>query len=133
AGVLSQTFQVPIVNDVSVEGDETVNLTLSGPGGGAALGSPTTAVLTIVDNDVAPAAGALQFSSSSYSVNEGGGSAEITVTRTGGSAGSVTVNYATSDGTAAAPSDYQSTSGMLTFGAGVLSQTFQVPIVNDGS
>src|SRR5205085_517991 len=53
-----------------------------------------------------PPPGTLQFSNTAYSINENGGTATITVTRTGGSGGSVTVNYATSNGTATAGSDY---------------------------
>jgi glucose/arabinose dehydrogenase len=51
AGESTKNITVPITNDTAVEKDETVNLTLSTPGGGATLGSQTTAVLKIVDND----------------------------------------------------------------------------------
>src|SRR5205823_10792604 len=130
AGVTSKTFAIPIVKDTLDESDETVNLTLSNPTGGATLGTPDTAVLTIIDND---SGGVLQFSSATYSVNEGvlSGKAVIKVTRSGGSASGVTVNYSTSDGTATAGFDYTATSGTLTFGAGVTSKTFAIPIVND--
>jgi hypothetical protein len=50
-GVTSLSFAVPIRNDSLDEGDETVNLTLSNPTGGATLGSRASSVLTIVDND----------------------------------------------------------------------------------
>ncbi|MBI4853875.1 MAG: VCBS repeat-containing protein, partial [Acidobacteria bacterium] len=79
----------------------------------------------------AMAAGSLQFSSATYSVAENGTSATITVTRTGGSSGTVTVNYATSNGTAIAGSDYTASNGTLTFGDGVTSQTFSVPVIDD--
>jgi hypothetical protein len=46
-----KTFTVPILDDLGVEGDEIVNLTLSDPTGGATFGDPNTAVLRIGDND----------------------------------------------------------------------------------
>src|SRR6185436_18577351 len=51
AGETFKTFSVSIVDDLYVEGNETVNLSLSGPSSGAFLSSPNTATLTIVNND----------------------------------------------------------------------------------
>jgi len=75
--------------------------------------------------------GVLQFSATEYSVDENGGSVSIEVTRTGGSAGEVTVDYATSDGTATVVDDYTSASGTLTFPDGDTSETFSVTIISD--
>jgi len=76
--------------------------------------------------------GSLRLSASTYSVGEGAGHATITVNRVNGSSGQVTVNYATSNGTAAAGSDYTTRSGTLTWPAGDSApKTFTVPILND--
>ena len=45
--------------------------------------------------------------------------------------GGVTVDYATSDGTATAGSDYTATSGTLTFSAGETEKTVSVPVLDD--
>jgi predicted outer membrane repeat protein len=48
----SRTFTVPIIDDTLLEDpDETVNLQVLGPALGAKLGSPSTAVLTILNDD----------------------------------------------------------------------------------
>jgi hypothetical protein len=51
AGETVKQFVVPIVDDAAVEGTETINLVLSGPGTGAFEGSPFTSTISIVDND----------------------------------------------------------------------------------
>ncbi len=127
-----KAFTVPVASDAAAEGDETVNLALSLPTGGAALGSPSTAVLTIADDDT-PAAGALPFAAAATSVDEGAGSVTITVTRTGGSSGPAGVTYATSNGTATAGQDYTAAGpAQLSWAAGDASpRTFTVAITDD--
>src|SRR5207244_3957203 len=105
-------------------------LTLSGPGGGASLGSQNTAVLTLIDNTQVLHPGTLQFNAAAYSGTVTSGTAVITVSRTNGTDGTVTVHYATSDGTAQAGVRYTATSGTLTFANGVTSQSFSVPLLN---
>ncbi len=70
---------------------------------------------------------------SAISNSEAVGNVSVSVTRTGGQEGSATVNYATSNGTATAGSDYTATSGTLTFAAGELTKTFLIPINNDST
>ncbi|MEP6945568.1 MAG: Calx-beta domain-containing protein [Acidobacteriota bacterium] len=50
-GQASTSFNIPITNDLSGEANETVFISISSPLGGATLGSPTSAVLTIFDDD----------------------------------------------------------------------------------
>jgi hypothetical protein len=101
-------------------GDETVLLALSNPGGGATLGNPATATLVIREDDIA---GSVQFDAAAYAVGEEAAFATLTVTRTGGNAGGVTVRYATSNGTATASQDYTATYGTLTFAVNETSKT----------
>jgi len=80
------------------------------------------------------AAGSLQFSQATYSVNEGTGSTTITVSRTGGSDGSVSVDYAINDGTASSGTDYSATPGTLTFHDGDSSnKLITVNIIDDNN
>jgi hypothetical protein len=73
----------------------------------------------------------LAFRAIPLAVDESAGTATITVLRTGGLAGGVTVDYSTADGTATAGSDYTATTGTLTFGGGIAALTFAVPVLDD--
>jgi hypothetical protein len=75
--------------------------------------------------------GQVQFSASSYSVNEDAGLITITVTRTGSTASSASVSYSTADVSAVTGSDYNGTSGTLSFAAGETSKSFTVRILDD--
>ena len=55
----------------------------------------------------------------------------FTVTLDKAAGGTVTIDYATSDGTAEADDDYTATSGTLSFSAGATSKTISVEIKDD--
>lgn len=79
-----------------------------------------------------PTPGSLRFSVAAQSVQENG-AATVTVQRTGGSSGAVSVQYASSDGSADGGSDYTPVSGTLSWGSGdSAAKSFQVPILADG-
>jgi serine protease len=81
---------------------------------------------------VARPAGAIHFTSTTSSVAEGAGNAMISVARTGGSAGTVGVTYATSAGTATSGVDYTAVAGNLAWLDGDASnKTIVVPIAPD--
>ena len=77
--------------------------------------------------------GTIQLGSTTYDITEGA-VINIMVTRSGGSSGVASVDYATVDGTAAAGADYPATNGTLTFADGVSgNQTISIPITDDNT
>ncbi|HEX3397399.1 MAG TPA: cellulase family glycosylhydrolase [Steroidobacteraceae bacterium] len=78
-----------------------------------------------------PVAGILAFSASSYSIAQNAGNLTVTVGRSGGSSGAVTIGYATTDGSAKAGTDYTAASGMLSWTANdAAAKTFSIPVSN---
>jgi hypothetical protein len=104
-----------------------VNLTLSHPAN-AVLGTPQTATLTIKDNDEPLT---VQFNSGSYSAHEEAGTATVVAILSTVSGVTVTVDVATTDGTAEAGDDYAAISGTLTFAPGETSRALSMEIFND--
>jgi len=106
-----------------------------------ALGSSDFFALARYVNSAAPPT--IQFSSSSYTVNEGDGRVNITLTRSGDTTSSASVSFATNDaagltncnvfnGIASPRCDYENTVGTATWAAGDASaKTFSVAIVDD--
>lgn len=132
AGETSKTFTVSVIDDSTIDGNKGINLALSSPTGGSVLGTDKSASITIIDNEsLSAGSGSLKLAKSSYQVSENDGSIAISILRTGGAQGSVSVNYATSNGTAVSGSDYTSTSGTVTFATGEAGKTIIVPVYKD--
>ena len=127
-GVTSLTFAVTILNDLAVEGNETVSLLLSNVTGGAVL-SAASATLVIIDDEFSP--GSLAFSRTAYSAPEALTPLLITVNRTNGVTGAATVNWSITPGTAVSGVDYSAVGGVLSFADGDSSKTISIAILDD--
>ena len=133
----AKTVNVPItiINNTILDGNRSVNLSLSGAVGAQLVPSRSSAVLTIVDDELG---GTVQFAAALTTVTESVGVAKVLVSRTGSTAGGATVSYTTVNGTAMAGADFgvigngTPPSGTLTFLAGQTTQPIFVPIVNTG-
>jgi len=131
-----KTITIPVLHDGVFSPNLTVNLVLTNgmlntAANGPVLGlsSITNATLTISNVDFP---GTVQFGAGVYSVKKYAGYALIPVTRTGGTAQTVTVNFGTQDGSAIAGVNYTATNGVLTFTNGEAMEYLEVPIIDDG-
>ncbi len=82
-------------------------------------------------NNKATNPGVIGLETSIYTVNEVDGSVDITLLRTNGSDGIVTIDYDTVDASAIAGEDYSTASGTLIFADGETSKTVTIPILDD--
>jgi uncharacterized protein (TIGR03118 family) len=127
-----------------IEIDELWALTF---GNGGAGGDPNTLYFTAgvgeeehglfgkLQPTTATATSLIQFSGDNFTINEGSGHIEVTVTRQGDASAAATINYSTFDVSetdhASQKSDYEIAEGTLTFAPGETSKTFTVLVVND--
>ena len=131
AGVTSQTISVSVIGDTTVEAsNESLGLSLTNPTGGAVLGR-TKALATILDDD---SDRTISFSPTSASVIEPLAfttPATFTVRLSAAAGRTVTVDYATANGSAQAGLDYTATTGTLSFDPGDVAKTVSVPVLAD--
>lgn len=137
-GETTKTITVALTDDSTPEPTESFNVRLANAQGGtlgAAIGSPSQAVVSITDHDVTPTAtpASVQFEHAQYNANEGDGNAILTVTRSGDTSSSVTIDYTTTDGSATAGADYTTSAGTLTFASGETAKPISVPISDDAT
>jgi len=127
AGQTNLSISVPILNDSEIEAVESFQILLRNPSAGAILGSRTTALVRISDNDVG-----LQTEYASYRAAEDRQTVTIGVVRGDDGNFPITVDFTTMDGTAKAGADYVATSGTLTFAPSERIQAVKINLLNDG-
>ena len=132
AGSTICTFNVVVNGDTTFESDETLRVTLSGASSNATIGT-STATGTITNDDVAPLPTLSIANVSKAEGNSGTSNLVFTVTLSQAASAAVTVNYATSDVTATAGTDYVATSGTVTIPAGSTTGTFNVVVNGDST
>ena len=130
-GDLYKVVTVKVNDDTTPESSETVVVTLTSANGGSAVGTPSAATLTILDDDDFPANSVRLAGAAAQTIGEGGGHIDFTVTRTGDTSQAASVDYRTADGTALNTRDYTFAGGTLDFAAGETTKTFSVLITDD--
>lgn len=124
-GCKCTTVTVDALGDLAEESTETFKVNLSAPTGGASI-RDGLGIGTIYDNDGPPAIAVL-----STVGGEADTEMNFTVSLTSPAPAPVSVDYATSDVTATAGSDYVATSGTTTFLPGDTARTVSVGILDD--
>ncbi len=117
------TISVPTTDDTERESDEHFRVTLSNPSG--ATLNDATGEGTIFDNDGGPTMPELSIGDASV---EEGGMARFEVRLAPSNDQTVTVAYSTTDGTAAAGTDYTAQSDTLTFPASQTAVTMTISV-----
>jgi hypothetical protein len=126
-GSLGSSFAISLINDLENEGDETFTIHLGTPSE-AALGSPDTHVVTILDDDELPT---VYFDVDVQAVGEDVGVANVLVRLSAPSSVNVTVPFSL-NGSATQGSDYTlSPASSITILAGQVSANIAVTVIRD--
>lgn len=128
SGETSKTLSIPLTANVIVG---TIVVTLDNPQGGAGLGANTVATLT-----VAPNAGAVAFSAPTFAASTAATSYNVTLNRTGGSEGAVSVDVSATSATLVNGVNFTYTNPTtVNFAAGATTASttvqFPAPIIGD--
>ena len=137
AAEISKSLTIPLINDDVPESVEAFNLGLTAASG-ATLVSPSSASITILDNDTSQ----VLFTSTTLSVAEADGAANVSVSRTGNTNLAGSVDYTSSDtagaincsaaSTAASSRcDYSPVTGTINFAPGEFEKFILVPLIDD--
>ena len=121
----SQTVTVTAAQDADAVADDPVTLTHVVSGGDYRSVTVASVAVAILEDDTPT------LLIADAEASEGDGEMTFAVRLSVPSSRTVTVEYATADGTALAGTDYEETTGTLTFSAETTAQTIRVPIIDD--
>jgi choice-of-anchor B domain-containing protein len=126
------TFLAPAANSAGTDGAWGVYPFF--PSGTVVISDISNGLFVLKDRSatLASSAGQIGFIGTTVTVGENAGVATVRLHRSGGYMGAVSIQYATSDGTATTGSDYTATSGTLSWPAfDTTEKSFAVPLTND--
>lgn len=124
AGNADFTAVAAIVNadlDLNAFADPRVTATVTDPSGNTSEFSNGVALVV---------AGTVQFSAAAYQANADAGTAIVTLLRSGGSDGEISVQFSTADGTAVEGLDYTGVVQVVIFADGQTSAEVEIPLLN---
>ena len=130
ANQTSATIPISVLNDSTIEADETVTITLNS----ITSGDPTVSIdpaasaatLTIFDED----SGVVSIATTTHGNETGPVNGVFTVTQSSVSSTNTVITYAVT-GTASSGNDFTALSGSVTIPAGSTTATINVPVIND--
>ncbi|MBC8094581.1 MAG: DUF11 domain-containing protein, partial [Akkermansiaceae bacterium] len=133
-GETNRAFTVQILSSNSVSAvEKTVNLkllNLNAPINGDASFGRTNTVVRIINPNFQ---GFLNFTTNAYSANLSAGTITLTVARTVGSKGTLTLQYGTTNGTAINGVNYVGATNVIQWNNGdVTPRTITIPLINNG-
>ena len=129
-----KTIAIAVRGDLIPEGQESFTVRLNNPTAGSAINSFLSEASAVIIDDEANPAGRVQILETGTSVSEGAGNATLTLRRSNGKTGAISVTISTGDSTATAPSDYTAVTQVVTWADNDdADKTVLVPIVNDAA
>ncbi len=126
-GETSATFTIGIVDDSSIETDESIDIVLGDANAGI-IQLPRSASLTVQDNDVPPT---IVWGSASYGVSEEAGERKLTLHLSHAATENVQVSFEVAGVNATEGEDFEVPTTTITIPAGELEATTTIPILDD--
>ncbi len=129
-GETEKTLTLELLDDDIYENDEQFSVLISLIAGDAVLAN-TSARVSILDDEPIPASGVVQFESAQYQIDENDASLDVTIMRSGGSFGEVSVDVTSSDIQAQAGEDYQPFNQTVSFADGEMAKLVTIDLIDD--